>query len=52
LSCNGLAAEVETNEHCLLASLEQAQQLRERGTFANAEPGPYRVFAVSTAAWS
>lgn len=52
LSCNGLAAEVETNEHCLVASLEQAQELLGRGAFANAEPGPYRVFAVYSVAWS
>ena len=46
LSCNGLAKEVQTNSHCLLASLEQAQELLERGTFTNGEPGPFRVFAV------
>jgi hypothetical protein len=51
LSCNRLAADVETNSHCLLASLEQAQDLLERGAFDNTEPGPYRVFAVYRLAW-
>ena len=53
LSCNGLAAEVETNSRCLLESLEQAQRLLEIGTFSNSEPGPYRIFAVySVSGWS
>lgn len=51
LSCNALATEVETNQHCLLASLEQAQQLVESGKFKNTEPGPYRVFAVYSVEW-
>jgi hypothetical protein len=46
LSCNRLAAEVETNSHCLLASLEETQDLLERGVFDRTEPGPFRVFAV------
>ncbi len=46
LSCNSLAEDVETNEHCLLSSLQQAQQLLESGKFKNSEPGPYRIFAV------
>ncbi len=46
LSCNHLATNVETNQHCLLFSLEQAQQLLEQGKFTNTEPGPYRIFAV------
>ncbi len=33
LSCNGLAAEVETNEHCLLDCLERAKELLAEGTF-------------------
>jgi len=52
LSCSNLAEEVETNSHCLLGSLEQAQQLLERGTFTNTEPGPFRVFAVFPVTWS
>jgi hypothetical protein len=39
LSCNSLAAEVETNRHCLLASFERAQQLLEDGRDA-AGAGP------------
>jgi hypothetical protein len=46
LSCNALAAEQPVNEHCLLASFDQAKQALESGAFTNAEPGPYRIFAV------
>ena len=52
LACSCLAAEVETNSHCLLASLEQAQQLLESGRLYDDEPGPYRVFTVYPVAWS
>ncbi len=51
LSCNSLAAEVETNEHCLLPSFEKATQLLADGRFKNSEPGPYRVFAVYSVQW-
>jgi hypothetical protein len=51
LSCNHLATEVGTNPHCLLASLEQAQQSLESDRFALTEPGPYRIFAVHSVAW-
>jgi len=51
LSCNGLAAEVETNTRCLLSSFEQARSLVENGAFNKSEPGPYRVFAVYSVAW-
>ena len=51
LSCNALAAEVDTNQHCLLSSLEQAQQMLQEGKFKNTEPGPYRIFAVYSAQW-
>ena len=51
LSCNSLAAEVETNPRCLLQSFEQARQLLESGTFNDSEPGPYRIFAVYSVAW-
>jgi len=51
LSCNALAVKVETNQHCLLASLEQAQHLLESGEFKNSEPGPYRIFAVYSVEW-
>jgi hypothetical protein len=46
LSCNGLANELTTNEHCLLPSVEVAIQALESGAFANSEPGPYRIIAV------
>lgn len=51
LSCNELADKVETNEHCLLPSLERGLQLLEEGKFNNTEPGPYRVFAVYSTKW-
>ncbi len=51
LSCNSLATEVETNQHCLLPSLEQAQDLLEQGKFNNTEPGPFRIFAVYSVPW-
>ena len=52
LSCNRLAEEVDTNSHCLLASLDQARELLERGTFTGTEPGPFRIFAVYPVAWA
>lgn len=51
LSCNALAAEVETNPHCLLVSLKLARHLLESGKFKNSEPGPYRLFAVYSLGW-
>jgi hypothetical protein len=51
LSCNHLATEVETNSHCLLASLEQAKQLLESGLFTGSEPGPFRAVAVYSVPW-
>ena len=51
LSCNSLAAEVETNTRCLLQSFEQARALLEHGTFNNSEPGPFRIFAVYSVEW-
>jgi hypothetical protein len=51
LSCNGLAADVATNEYCLLDSLEAARTVLQNGTFEHAEPGPYRIFAVYSVAW-
>ena len=49
---NSLAAEIETNSRCLLESFEQARKLLEDGMFNNSEPGPYRIFAVYSVAWS
>jgi hypothetical protein len=51
LSCNSLAAKVETNSRCLLQSFEQARQLLEDGTFNHSEPGPHSIFAVYSVAW-
>ncbi len=51
LPCNSLAEEVETNEHCLFVSLEQAKDVLEQGKFNNTEPGPYRIFAVYSVGW-
>jgi hypothetical protein len=51
LSCNSLASKIETNEHCLLPSLERAKELLEQGRFDNAEPGPYRIYAVYFVQW-
>jgi hypothetical protein len=52
LSCNGLAQEVRTNEHCLLSSFDEAQEKLTHGAFHRAEPGPYRIFAVYSAPWA
>jgi hypothetical protein len=47
LSCNILAAQIPTNSHCLLRSLEEAKAALDRGDFAKGEPGPcWRIFAV------
>jgi len=51
LSCNSLATGVETNQHCLVTSLEDAQHLLEQGQFKNTEPGPYRILAVYSVDW-
>ncbi len=51
LSCNGLALEIETNEHCLLSSFEKTKQLLEEGKFEKSEPGSYRIFAVYSVQW-
>ncbi|MFN8061307.1 MAG: hypothetical protein U0Q12_19255 [Vicinamibacterales bacterium] len=51
LSCNGLAADIETNSRCLLTSFEQARGLLQDGAFRDAEPGPYRIFAVYSVEW-
>ena len=51
LSCNSMAKEVRTNDHCLLASFEEAYDGVTNGVFNDAEPGPYRIFAVYSADW-
>ncbi len=51
LSCNGLARGIRTNPHCLLESFAEAYDQLNGGAFNNAEPGPYRIFAVYSVAW-
>jgi len=51
LSCNGLAAEISTNAHCLLPTFEEAYSLLSGGLFNNSEPGPYRIFSVYSTSW-
>ena len=51
LSCNHLATELDTNQHCLLFSFKRAKELLEQGKFTNSEPGPFRIFAVHTLDW-
>jgi hypothetical protein len=51
LSCNSLAKEVPTNEHCLVGTFEEAKAALEEGKFSGAEPGPYRIFAVYSVEW-
>lgn len=46
LSCNHLAEVVSVNEHCLLRTFSEAESHLANGAFSNAEPGPYRIFAV------
>lgn len=52
LSCNGMAGEIRTNEHCLLVSFEDAYEKLSVGAFNQAEPGPYRIFAVYSVPWT
>lgn len=52
LSCNGMAEEIRTNVHCLLTTFEEAYDKVTNGVFNNAEPGPYRIFAVYSLDWS
>lgn len=51
LSCNSIAEELQTNEHCLLESFVEAEAALNRGAFKDAEPGPYRIFAVYSVDW-
>ena len=51
LSCNGLANEIPTNEHCLLASFDEAFNKVTAGAFQQGEPGPHRIFAVYSVKW-
>ncbi len=51
LSCNGMANEIHTNDHCLLVSFEEAVAKVAAGAFETAEPGPYRIFAIYSVPW-
>lgn len=51
LSCNMVAGEVDTNEHCLLASFDEAERALSDGVFKDSEPGPYRIFSVHSVGW-
>ena len=48
LSCVRLAEKVPTNEHCLLDTLDDAQNTIEQNLEELHEPGPYRIIAVYT----
>ena len=45
-SCNSVAGDIQTNEHCLLETLDDAKAALEGGRFNDCEPGPFRIFAV------
>jgi hypothetical protein len=49
--CGAVATLVETNEHCLLPSLESARNSLNEGKFDNTEPGPFQIFAVYSVDW-
>jgi hypothetical protein len=52
LSCSSLAAELPRNRHCLFSSFEEAETRLNDGSFENAEPGPYRIFALYSVDWT
>ena len=52
LSCNSLAENLRTNSHCLFDRFDEAEAHLNAGAFRNAEPGPYRIFAVYSVDWS
>jgi hypothetical protein len=51
LSCNGVAAEVHTNRHCLFETLDDAMAALTNRAFEGAEEGPYRIYGVYSVAW-
>ena len=51
LSCSSLATELRTNLHCLFDSFEEAETNVSHGAFNASEPGPYRIFSVSSVDW-
>ena len=46
LSCNGMAVEILTNEHCLFRSLEDAVSGATRFSIEQPEPGDYDIVEV------
>lgn len=46
LSCNGIAATVSVNAHCLFDTLDQAKEAIEGGHFYGSEPGIYKIYSV------
>ena len=52
LSCNHLAEELSTNSHCLFKSFSDAEKYVTSGAFNESEPGPYRIFSVSSVKWA
>jgi hypothetical protein len=46
LSCNHMAQEIATNEHCLLEDVETAMRTALEFSRGNVEPGPYYVVEV------
>jgi len=51
ISCNSIAEDIQTNVHCLLNTLEEAQHHLNEGAFDEGEPGPYRIYAVYSVPW-
>jgi hypothetical protein len=51
LSCNSMAEELRVNNHCLFDYFDEAERNLNNGAFKNAEPGPYRIFAVYSVNW-
>jgi hypothetical protein len=51
LSCNGVAAEVHTNPHCLFETISDAMAALKKGAFEGSEEGPYRIYAVYSVTW-
>lgn len=46
LSCNSCAAHLDTNEHCLFRTFEEARKAIDEDRLGPCEPGPYRIVAV------
>ncbi|WDI31119.1 hypothetical protein PUV54_14280 [Hyphococcus flavus] len=46
LSCNSLADELPVNRHCLFRTFYEAKEALISGKFDDAEPGPFRIFAI------